>query len=196
MSQDSSSSAVIRLGSYAVIGVGVISLLTAAYFSSGERLTRQTIPATSAMIGPIQITEPGTVLEITVQQALVAPSDPYGGGGSTWSFVGGEVLDDEHEYLFGFGGELWAESGFDGSYWTESDTTYDLKVTMPEAGTYYLGFNTESDPNIQPNDITVTIDRKRGSAIPHFVLGLVGVVFGFFMSLIASKPVQAILGGA
>ena len=187
---------ILRLGSGVVIAIGVISLMTAAYFTSGERLTRQTVPPNGGIVGPLRLDEPGTVLEVHVQQPQNARSgttDVFGTS-STWSFVSGEVLDDEHEYLFGFGDELWAETGYDGSSWSEAKSSYDLKVTIPEAGTYFLGFETESPPNVQPSDVTVTIDRKRGSAIPHFVLGIGAVLLGLFLSLVASRAMRQAIG--
>ena len=57
-----------------------------------------------------------------------------------WSAVTGNVLDQDKNYLFGFGQEFWKESGYDSDgRWTESKTKYDMKVTLPK-GIYYLEF--------------------------------------------------------
>lgn len=179
-----------------VLGVGVVSLLTAAWFTAGERLLVDRLPPEGGVVGPIQITEPNTVLEVKVRQSLNLPGGSSYGTRSTWSFVSGEVLDAEQEYLFGFGDELWKESGYDGTYWTESKDDYEVKVTIPESGTFYLGFTTEL-PQIgraaggSPGPIAVRVERKRGSAIPHFVFGICAILLGLLMRFFASKAVQS-----
>ncbi|HJL14832.1 MAG TPA: hypothetical protein RMH99_04200 [Sandaracinaceae bacterium LLY-WYZ-13_1] len=178
------------------MGIGVISLLTAAYFTTGERVLSERLPPNGGMVGPIQIAEPNTVLNIHVNQSLNLPSGRSSfGTNSTWSFVSGEVLDAEQEYLFGFGGELWKESGYDGTHWTESKDDYELKVTIPDAGTFFLEFSTELPPGAtNPGEIRVAIEKKRGSAIPHFIFGIVAILLGLIMRFFASKAVQTTMG--
>ena len=174
------------------MAIGVVSLLTAAYFTTSKRFLTDRLPSTGGIVGPLEITEAGTVLEIRVDQALnLSGGRRSFGTRSTWSFVSGEVLDAEQEYLFGFGDELWKESGYDGTYWTEAKDDYELKVTMPEAGTYYLEFTTEL-PQIgraargSAGPIVVRIDRATGSAIPHLMLGIALILGGLVMRLFAS----------
>jgi len=179
------------------MGVGVVSLATAAWFTTGEPVFSDQLPPEGGIIGPIQVPAPDTVLEVGIQQRLNLPSGRSAfGTNSTWSFVSGEVLDAEQEYLFGFGGELWKERGYDGSYWTEAKDDYSLKVTIPDAGAFYLSFTVEAPPSASPGPITVSVDRMRGSAIPHFVFGVCALLLGLLMRLFASKTVQSSMSGA
>lgn len=188
-----------RLASLVIIGVGIVSLLTAAYFNSGDRLAFESLPANGGTVGPITITDPGTVLQVTVKQPQTLPtrrsSRGFGSYGttsnSTWTFVEGEVLDEDEQYLFGFGEELWKETGYDGSYWTESYDEFDLKVTIPDPGTYYLGFTTQVAPGSSPGTMQVRVDRMRGSAIPHFVFGIVAILLGLLLRFMTSNAVAS-----
>ena len=176
---------------------GVVCLITAIALSGGIRqLASGSIPPTGGQVGPINTTKPNTILEIDVRQGF----DKDG-----WSFVEGEVLDEEEQYLFGFGDELWAESGYDEGHWHEEKNHFDLKVTIPEPGEYYLGFVTESSAQgavvgLGPSaggvgrDINITISAHRASNVLFWAAGIIGVLAGLFMWEAATGRIRKKLG--
>ena len=160
---------------------GIVSLITSAFFTMGanEPVAYQ-LPPEGGTVGPIVTEEENTVLLIEIKQHMSS---------NGWIFVEGEVMDDDEEYLFGFGEELWHESGYDEGPWTEWKTDFDLKVTLPEKGTFYLGFKTESQP-AATTPINVKVQKKVGSSVPHFAAGLLGLIFGFVLYRIAAKQAE------
>jgi len=165
---------------------GLLSLLTAYFFSRDtDKLYDQTIyigaeqssllpykDDSSALVGPLQIQKNKTVLDIKLIANLQ--------GGNSWVFLESEVLDHNKEYLFSFGKELWRETGRDyEGRWQESDNKYEMKVTFPKSGSYYLKFNAEGSGNT--NSFKVKITKQRGSHLPYFwfgilCLGIVGIL--------------------
>ena len=108
----------------------------------------------------------------------------------------GMFLDQDKNYLFGFGKELWKESGFDSDgSWTEQDTDLNIKITFNKSGTYYLRFNADSNNtgtsttssfNSQSNsssDLQVTVSPKRGSSLIHFILACISLILGIGLFL-------------
>lgn len=132
------------------------------------------------IIGPIDIKSKGSVYYIEIIASLPVHS---------WSFIEGEVLNSEQEYLYSFGKELWHEAGRDSDgAWRENRNKYNMKATFPKKGQYYLSFKADSGAsrfyntqNTTPNSMTVTISQKRGSALPHFWFGLVLIIIGIIM---------------
>jgi hypothetical protein len=130
------------------------------------------------------IEKANTVLEVDVAQ-------PFRADG--WSYVEAEVQDEEGEYLFGFGEELWAESGYDEGPWHEEKNDYDLSVTIPERGSYYLAFVGQGadaayggySPAIETR---VTVSKKKGSSLPFFAAGVLALVVGALMFMASLKP--------
>jgi len=111
---------------------GLLCIVTALVLSgSGKRELKAKLPPEGGQVGPVVVKKANTVLAINVEQQFRVDG---------WSYLEGEVLDADENYLFGFGDELWAESGYDEGNWHEEKNDYDLYVTIPEPGTYYLGF--------------------------------------------------------
>jgi len=160
---------------------GIVSLITSAFFTmdAGKPVTFQ-LPAQGGTVGPITTKQKDTVLLLDVSQYM---------NENGWIFVEGEVQNADEEYLFGFGDELWHESGYDEGPWTEWHTDFDLKVTLPDEGTYYLGFTTQSKPPATA-PIVVKVEQKVGSTVPHFAAGLLGLIFGFIVFRIAAKQAE------
>lgn len=181
-----------RLLAFGVVGLGVLSLLTSFYFMSGTRIVGQTLPANGGTVGPFTIDQPNTVLRVSVRQNVPLPPG-YATNRGSWSFIGGEVLDEDEEYLFGFGGELWSETGYDDSRWTEYDNEYSINVTLPEAGVFYIEFLVEAAGDVQLSPIQVAIEKLPGSSIPHFVLGIGLILLGLLMRLVVTNAFQSSL---
>lgn len=131
----------------------------------------------AVMIGPFTVEKYKEVHEITITSSLPE---------NTWSFIEGEVLDAEKDYLFSFGKELWHETGYDDEgAWRESDNDYSMKVTFPNPGKFYLNIKTNGSYNAHA--VQVTISKKRGSSIPHFVFGIFTLLIGLVLNEVRNK---------
>lgn len=146
---------------------GIISLLTAWYFSFDKEQVMQE-KLTSALTPPIYVAKNKETYDIKV----FASSLPD----QSWIFVEGEVLDSDKEYLFSFGGEMSRESGrdYEGS-WSEINNQYNIKVTFPRSGKYYLKFKGEGNAHSDPN-IIISVSKKNGSSLPHLWLGIITLI--------------------
>ncbi len=155
-----------------LLGFAALCLFTSLILNmnSGKSL-KSSVQTSGGMIGPIEVKKDFSVYSISVRQAL----NEYG----VWSFVSGDVLDSNKEYLFGFGKEFWSETGYDSDgRWSEAETSYDIKITFPKKGNYYLRFNAEMSKQRAGREIMVTVDPKRGSSLAHLVLGIISVLAG------------------
>jgi hypothetical protein len=129
---------------------------------------------TGGEIGPIKVEKDNTVYSVKVNQKLSNSGD--------WSFVSGDVLGANKEYLFGFGKEFWKESGYDDEGpWHEVVDNFDIKVTFYKAGIYYLNFNTEMSSETAGSEVNVTAEPRKGSSLAHFTLGIFSIIIGLFI---------------
>lgn len=184
---------------------GLLGLLTAWIFSweaetirakptASAALAPKTNPPVEAgeqlpalnygMIGPFTVTGTNQVFRIRVAADVTTNS---------WSFVEGELLDAEKEYLLSFGQELWDETGSeDGEFWAEADEIYAMKLTVPHPGQYYLNIKTQGP--IVPSQITVAISRVYGSSIPHLAFGVITLLIGLVLNEFANRSITRIAG--
>ena len=152
-----------------------LCFMTSLYFnsSSGE-MVQGNLLTTGGEIGPIKVEKDNTVYSVNVNQKLNNSGD--------WSFVSGDVLGENKEYLFGFGKEFWRESGYDSDgAWSEKDDNFEMKVTFNKAGIYYLSFNTEMSSETAGSEVNVTVEPRKGSALAHFILGIFSIIIGLFI---------------
>lgn len=100
--------------------------------------------------------------------------------GSNYSaYFSGEVLDEDKDTLYEFGKDFWHESGYDSDgYWSESDNRMKADLTFSEEGTYYIQFNTE---NNSLYNIGIKIEVKKGSGIPHLMMGTIVLILLLIM---------------
>ena len=128
-----------------ILAFAVISYFTSEYLDSASGpVIKASIPVSGGEIGPIEVDEDYTVYQIEARQNL----RKFG----VWSYVSGEVLDSNKNFLFGFGEELWKEQGVDSDgYWHEQNNSFHLKVTLPMKGVYYFRFKTETDRIYEKN---------------------------------------------
>jgi len=168
---------------------GVLSLLTSWFYSFevGKPIQQKIFPdiATSNTdIGPVIVGRNHETYNIQVRT--------IGMPVQSWSFVQGQVLDANKQYLFAFGEDLWHEAGrdSDGS-WDESLNKYDMDITFPKAGHYYLRFETES--NSPPSAVNIRISKQRGSSLPHFWFGLFCLVFGIILNEMKNRTMTRLL---
>lgn len=159
-----------------LLGFGVLCLLTSFFlgFVASDKILSDYVPASGGIIGPFTIEEGGTVLDVTVSQQLPM---------QTWSFVSIALLDEDKQWLIGFGGEFWHEEGYDdGYYWNQADSQYQATVTVPEDGRYYLQIKPDTDMQpAQVADSTIFVEATtRGfSTIPHFAAGILAIIAAF-----------------
>ena len=188
-----------------MMGFGVLCLLTAAYFAfSGTTMATTSLPPQGGRIGPLTITKANTILSVEVHQ-------PFRTDG--WSYLEAEVQDPEGEYLFGFGDELWAESGRDSDgAWHEEKTDYDVDLTIPQAGTYYLAFSgsdsthpqgtqqvgvSPGQPNWSPGgDFAVKVVQRHGSWVPFLPPGIIALLLGPILFYFGSAKLRRALANA
>ena len=50
----------------------------------------------------------------------------------------------QKQSLFSFGEELWHETGYDEGHWREQNNAFNMDITFPNPGTYYIRFSSES----------------------------------------------------
>ncbi len=174
------------------LAFGALCLVSAIFFVGDRAPPRsEVIGSTGGTIGPLEIADDSTVLHVHVQQYVFKTG---------WSYIEGELLDSEQEGLFSFGDEVWYETGRDSDGpWSERDNEFDLKITIPTAGTYFLAFTVDSGltafinppptPDEYLSDITVRIHTKSGSTVPFFAAGILGLILGFVMHEMATGAV-------
>ncbi|MEW8625620.1 MAG: hypothetical protein AB2551_07705 [Candidatus Thiodiazotropha sp.] len=150
---------------------GLICLITAWILSShiGDNI-EQSFPPTGGKFGPIKIEEESEVLEIVVTQHV---------GDRHWSAIEAEVVDEKGNYLFAFSDELWFETGRDSDGpWQEGKNKYDISVTFPRPGNYFIHFSSENSRSSSVGDINVKANKKLGSSVAHLWLGAISFVIG------------------
>ncbi len=139
--------------------------------------------ARSETIGPIVVKRYNEVYSI----ALTAGLSP-----NTWSVVGGEVQDQNKNPLFYFGKELWHETGYDSEgAWTESDSQYELTVTFPKPGNYYVVLEVES--SVQSFNVFAEVTKRFGSSVPHTVFGALCLLVGIILNEILNSTITRFL---
>lgn len=154
----------------ALLGFAVICFITSLFLNMNVGKTlKAKVPASGGIIGPVEVKKDYSVYEIKVNQYIPT----YG----TWSFVGGDVLDENKEYLFGFGKEFWKEQGYDSDgSWSEAVTNFDMKVTFPKKGAFYLEFKADMSRPDAGGEISVIMSPKRGSSLAHVILGIISII--------------------
>ena len=150
---------------------GLICLFTAGILSShtGNSI-KQNIPPTGGKFGPIKIQEKNEVVEIEVAQRV---------GDKHWSAIEAKVVDAKDNYLFAFSEELWFETGYDADgRWQEGKNQYDISVTFPEPGNYFIHFSSANSDGSNVGGIRVEANKKVGSSIIHLWLGCLSLIIG------------------
>lgn len=155
------------------IGFAFLCFLTALIMHGDTSFRlKDKIDVQGGEIGPIEVKKDNSVFELKANQNL-----SYG----KWSYVSAELLDSNKNYLFSFGKQLWAETGYDSDgRWYEKDTDVSSKFTIKKAGTYYLRLKSNNSGGVLSN-INVSVTRKRGSSLPHLIAGIFGLIIGVFL---------------
>lgn len=131
------------------------------------------------LIGTFKVTRANQVFRIEVSADVQV---------NRWSFVEAELLDAEKDYILSFGQELWHEVGADSDgTWEEADEIYEMKLTIPQPGVYYL--NIKAQGPVGANFIKVAIGRSHGSSIPHLIFGILTLLAGLVINEIANRTI-------
>ena len=165
---------------------GIVCLLSALVFSTSKKsVLFEKIPAEGKTLGPITAKDSASVYQISVHK-------PFGRA-NQWSFIAGEVLNEKKEYLFGFGQELWQESGRDSDgFWTEAKSNYDMKITL-QKGPYFLNFESENSMSKgYGDDITIRVEKIRGSSLYFVIAGIIGLILGAVFNEIGNQTISKI----
>lgn len=129
------------------------------------------------------------VFKIDVHQVLYPNS---------WSYVNVTVEDNKRNELYAFGDELWSESGRDDEgAWSESDLSFNNKITFPDDGIYYLVIEPEiSQEHLDKvGDITIKATPIQGSSVPHKTMGIFALLIAFVLYEIATRTIRNNLFG-
>jgi len=147
-----------------------------------EKPETQSLNSAGGEFGPIRVTRDNRVYQIKVRQNL---SIPYNSNGIS-RFIGGEILDEQKNFLMAFGNDVWIERDSEG---IDSKKGFDIWVTFPQKGVYYLRFTSENgDDTAQPAGaevpedippdaaIDVSTNPKAGNPSIHFFIGFITII--------------------
>lgn len=138
------------------------------YFSvESQKLASKTYSLQEGSIyGPI-VVKKGQAKICTIETSMF--------GNNRSVYFTGEVLDEDKDTLYEFGKELWHEDGYDSEgYWSEADRNVKASLSFTEPGTYYIQFNTDEKAMYS---ISTRIVVKKGSGIPHLMVGIYVLIF-------------------
>lgn len=153
-----------------LMGYALLCFITSAILNvgSGPSLTAK-LAKEGGEVGPLTVEKAGDVYYVDLKQTLKIYN--------VWSFIDAEVLDEEKEFLFGFGEEVWSETGSDDEgAWSEKQESFTHKITFPEAGKFYLNFKAEPYDQTSAENVEVAVTKLVGSALAHFWIGLFSAI--------------------
>lgn len=172
---------------FILFGFSILCFFTSAYFSSEINQSHFETSNTGGTLSPLTITDDHTVCELTVSQQISTPStstSKFGSNYENWSYISIDVLDENDHTLYNLGNDLWSASGVDQGYgWSESDLSFDTKITFEEKGTYYIDIKTESPHQELTNKVIIDMKYQNGSSLPHKVLGILSLLVSIGMLL-------------
>ncbi|MFB6306049.1 MAG: hypothetical protein ABEH43_03525 [Flavobacteriales bacterium] len=159
----------------------VIFFIGGKFMSSGGEILTKKLPYNGGIIGPLKIKEDKKVLHFKVYQRLDVKKN-------NWSSIELELLDENKKYMMGFGEELWAEHGRDveGYYWEERKSNYEMNITIPEKGKYYIRVKNEMKIPEKKN-IVVKIEEQQGSSFLYTIMAVICLIGGVIAFLIKNK---------
>jgi len=154
----------------AILVFAAVCFITGIVFSTSRKVEyHHSLTPDGGIAGPISVREGRGVYKVEIGQTISKDND--------WSYVSGDVLDQDRNYLFGFGEEFWKESGRDiEGRWSERNTSFDYKIAL-QKGTYYLSLESERSPGVV-SPVVVKISRVIGSYQPMAVAGIIGLILG------------------
>lgn len=159
----------------------IISLTTSWFYSLSDK--KLTLTSDNNVYGPIEIKRPREPYNIFIKTDIPAQHSVV---------IEGEVLNEKKEPLFSFGEELWHEEGRDSDgYWRDIKNSYDINITFPLPGNYYVKFIEDGPYNSAKLSINIT--KKNGSALPHFWFGIFTLLIGVFLNELKNKTIKNLM---
>ncbi len=160
--------------------------LTALFFSQGLERQYFYLETGESKLIPIEVKQDKTVYQVTIFNHHIPVN--------SWTFIEGEVLDADKEYLFSFADELghYAGVGSKGE-WTERNNSYSVKITLPEAGDYFLNFVAETSWREDNASLTVTVKKLRGSSLPYILAGVVALIIAVVLNEIRNRTINKLI---
>ena len=146
-----------------------LCFFTVLFLSNEVDVLDSKLTERTGIVGPLKVEVPNSIYEITVRHAVPLNHSAY---------IETELLDVNKEYLFSFGNEVWAESGYDEGYYEEKNYDFDFTFTVTNPGEYYLKL-TSGDTSRTFYPITVKIGQEYGSVIGFswlIVISLIAVI--------------------
>ena len=152
---------------------GILGLLTSWFYGvDSSNVIDQSLRLskdTPSILGPFHA-EKASAYHITVR-AVTDPQVP--------SFIEGNLLDSSKISLFSFGEPL--ISSDDGQA-----SGYEISITIPEAGDYFLQFRVPTPP--EPASVQVTMTQEIGSSVPHLWFGVITLIVGLATCWFGLQP--------
>lgn len=184
----------VHLGKLALVFIvfAALFLITALVMDVSVYSIQQDVRA-NQRVGPVVTTTPNTILYVSVENRSLSES---------WAYVEAELVDRRGRWAGGFGGNQYHESGYDSDgYWSESESTVDLTLVVPDPGEYWLRFKVEggkANSNRASNiasqtQLSVTVDYKLGGAGIFFVIGLIVLVMGVILNEIRNRTIMRLI---
>lgn len=192
----------INLGKVALVFIAfaLLYFATAYYFGGSVNpdpiaLRSKFDPATKTRIfGPLVTEKSNAVVELVVVDGSVKEG---------WSYVETELLDAKGTSLMSFGGEKYHETGRDSDGpWSEAVRDNDIRLTIPDPGTYFLRVrveggdkrSTRSSDRTQQTKIYISADYLRGSNGLYIWVGVLLLIIGVVLNEIRNRTVIGMLG--
>lgn len=187
------------VGILVVLGVTLVTMMViAAYFSTQtsrsqsytydankktvyDNHQRQTL-ANTQRLGPLVITESNRIVRFNVVVRL-----PVGYA----QYVELEVYDEQDNFLFSIGNELWHEQGYDSDgHWREDHSVNTVKARFEQPGTYFFRVISQTRET-RHRPIIISFAQLNGSSRPALITGwiLFFLMFGLCYCLkLRKKP--------
>lgn len=178
----------VHLGHLALLYVAFAGLcfLTTLFFSHASEKQQADLNTPEGKFIPLEVKKDNTVYEVTVSTSGLPVN--------SWAFIEGQVLDADKEYLFSFGDELSYYAGRDSEGpWSERKGDYSAKLTIPKAGTYYLGFVTETSWRRDDVQASITVEKLRGSSLPYTLAGIVALIIAVVLNEIRNRTITQVI---
>ncbi|MFT4927898.1 MAG: hypothetical protein ACI8WB_004012 [Phenylobacterium sp.] len=159
-----------------LLSFSLLCWLAQIFFTSGYAPTYGGLPLNGGIYGPFTVDEAKSSYQINVSQYPLQVG--------AWNAVDIEVLDANKQYVFGFGDELWRETGYDEGHWDESKNDVEMRMHFEKAGQYYLSISAQSNMTLDDRQrYMITIEQQRGSDVALWLLKWAALVLGSFLLL-------------
>jgi len=156
-----------------LLAYSVACVMAIIYFSETVSVVSVTnLKKEGGVIGPIEVKKENTVY-------IVRATQPVGLG--AWSAIDIGVYDENDQYLFSFNSDMWHESGYDEGYWEEDESTFDIAINFNKPGKYTLDVSVESSDATKVNDLVISVEERRGSALMFYWMAVMSFIAAFIV---------------